>query len=221
MSYQYSSNKSLALTETKQKQIHNTVDNPEEIFDIIQRIGEGAYGAVYKALDKRDGIIYAIKIMQYDDAEMDIDKEILMLKTINSPNIIQCKESYLRDDNLWIIMDFCNIGSILDVMRVTQNTLKEEQIQIIMRECLIALKYLHSKQIICGNMKASNIMLSNTISTKNDAKIELLVYGYIRKQNLKYNHWIPNELTLYIISFYRDYKESKGIIKLGLFIIPI
>ena len=69
----------------------------------LQRIGEGSYGAVYKALDKRDGSMVAVKALAIDTADANtLQKEIHILQTCASPHIVNYKGSYVKDNDLWV-----------------------------------------------------------------------------------------------------------------------
>eukprot|EP01084_Bolivina_argentea_P179732 310551_1 len=134
--------------------------DPEDIFDIIQPLGEGAYGMVYKALDKRDGELVALKIMPFEENEINIQEQLL-IKSLKSPYIINIKEHYIHEDNIWFVMDYCSGGDVHDLMQVTGHNLDEQKIQIIMRESLKGLKYLHNKHILHTNIKARNILIDH------------------------------------------------------------
>eukprot|EP01083_Nonionella_stella_P124980 377776_1 len=138
-----------------------SAEDPEDIFDIIQPIGEGAFGAVYKALDKRDGELVAIKIMPMEVQSGSIEKEIQALRSCKSPYVVQFRGSYKKDDNIWLAMEYCGAGSVLDIMRVTGENLNEDQIQVVMRESLKGLEYLHSKNIVHRDIKACNVLLDD------------------------------------------------------------
>eukprot|EP01083_Nonionella_stella_P209840 760282_1 len=88
-----------------------SAEDPEAIFDIIQPLGEGAFGMVYKALDKRDGELVAIKIVPLEVESGSIEKEIQALRSCKSPYVVQFRESYKKDDNIWIVTEYCGAGS--------------------------------------------------------------------------------------------------------------
>eukprot|EP01084_Bolivina_argentea_P297582 512694_1 len=135
--------------------------DPEDIFDIIQPLGEGAFGMVYKALDKRDGELVAIKIMPVEVESGSMEKEIQLLRSCKSHYIVNFRGSYIKDDNIWLAMEYCGAGSVLDIMRVTGENLNEDQIQVVMRESLKGLEYLHSKKLVHRDIKAANVLLNH------------------------------------------------------------
>jgi len=137
--------------------------DPSEIFQVLAKLGEGSYGSVYKAIDKRDGQIVAIKVLQTDseDDTAELQKEVNILKECHSSHIVAYKGTYEKDGNIWIAMEYCGAGSICDLMAICEKTLLEDQIAIIMRMSLQGLQYLHSQKIIHRDIKSGNILLNH------------------------------------------------------------
>ena len=147
-------------------EIHSNED-PEDIFDIIQPLGEGAYASVYKALDKRDGELVALKIMKMDDEMGDMEKEVLIMKKCKSKHVVKFVGSWVKDNNLWLAIEYCGAGAILDIMKVN-GTLTEEEICVVMRESLKGLWYLHTRKpkLLHRDIKAGNILMNHTGACK-------------------------------------------------------
>jgi len=135
--------------------------DPDEIFGIIQPLGEGAFGMVYKAVDQRDGELVAVKIMPQEVEMGNMEKEIKLLKSCKSPYIVNFRGAYIKEEMIWIAMEYCGAGSVLDLMKVTGKNLDEEQIQIVMKESLKGLEYLHSKKLVHRDIKAGNVLLNH------------------------------------------------------------
>eukprot|EP01084_Bolivina_argentea_P179726 310541_1 len=134
--------------------------DPEEIFDILLPIGEGAYGSVYKALDNRDGHLVALKIMPLETESVNLEAEVSIMKRCNSPYIVNFKGAFLKDDNIWLAMEYCGAGSVIDIMRATNKMFTENEICVVMREILYGLMYLHSHKLIHRDIKSGNILLN-------------------------------------------------------------
>ena len=135
-------------------------EDPEEKFQIIEKLGQGNYGSVYKVLDKKTGQILAAKIATLCGNIESFKKEINVLKQCNSPYILEYFGSYIKNDSIWIIIEYCDGGSVLDLMRITERNLTEEQIASIITMVLNGLSFLHEQKKIHRDIKAGNILLT-------------------------------------------------------------
>eukprot|EP00047_Mylnosiga_fluctuans_P024707 m.168528 g.168528 ORF g.168528 m.168528 type:complete len:440 (+) comp9910_c1_seq9:5217-6536(+) len=134
--------------------------DPDEVFEILEKLGEGAYGAVYKGLHKASGKLIAIKQVLVDSDLQDIVKEISIMQQCENNFIVKYFGSYFKRSDLWIIMEYCAAGSVSDIIRFRNKTLKENEIAPIVKSTLKGLEYLHSKRKIHRDIKAGNILLN-------------------------------------------------------------
>jgi serine/threonine kinase 3 len=132
-----------------------------DVFDIKFKIGKGSYGDVFKATHKESRQEVAIKIIPIDsDDLLEIVREISIMQQCDSSFIVKYYGSYMKDSDLYIIMEYCGAGSASDIMKLLNKTFTENEIAIILTDTLKGLEYLHLKKKIHRDIKAGNILLT-------------------------------------------------------------
>ncbi|XP_035793786.1 serine/threonine-protein kinase 3-like isoform X1 [Anopheles albimanus] len=134
---------------------------PDEVFDILCKLGEGSYGSVYMALHKESEQVLAIKQVPVDTDLQEIIKEISIMQQCDSPYVVKYYGSYFKNTDLWIVMEYCGAGSVSDIMRLRKKTLSEDEIATILIDTLKGLEYLHLRRKIHRDIKAGNILLNS------------------------------------------------------------
>jgi len=140
--------------------------NPEEIFELLELLGEGSYGSVYKGRHRSSGNIFAVKIIPATGDLNSLKREIMILKESRSPYIVSYYGSYLRDNKLWLIMEYCGAGSAADLLKIRKQTFNEIQISSILYAALKGLEYLHESKKVHRDIKAGNILLDSAGNAK-------------------------------------------------------
>ncbi|XP_012691680.1 serine/threonine-protein kinase PAK 1 [Clupea harengus] len=149
-----------------------SVGDPKKKYTRFEKIGQGASGTVYTAIDIATGQEVAIKQMnlQQQPKKELIINEILVMRENKNPNIVNYLDSYLVGDELWVVMEYLAGGSLTDV--VTETCMDEAQIAAVCRECLQALEFLHLSQVIHRDIKSDNILLGM------DGSVKLTDFGF-------------------------------------------
>lgn len=149
-----------------------SVGDPTRKYTKMEKIGQGASGTVYTAIESSTGMEVAIKrmnISQQPKKELIIN-EILVMRENKHPNVVNYLDSYLVSEELWVVMEYLPGGSLTDV--VTETCMDEGQIAAVCREVLQALEFLHTNQVIHRDIKSDNILLGL------DGSVKLTDFGF-------------------------------------------
>ena len=149
--------------------------NPEDLFILLNPIGQGAFGSVFKAMHKSTNKLYAIKIIDYsknNNSENNniinynynsIQQETSLMKLLNDSNyVVKYYGSYFsrKTNTLWLILEYCAAGSVIDLMLSMNRTFSEIEVATIIEMVLKGLVDIHKKNLIHRDIKGANILLS-------------------------------------------------------------
>ncbi|KAJ7638813.1 kinase-like domain-containing protein [Roridomyces roridus] len=146
--------------------------NPASQYTLLEKLGTGSFGTVYKAMHNETKQIVAIKQIDLEDSDDDISEiqqEIASLAQCDSEYVTRYYGSFVVAYKLWIVMEYLAGGSCLDLLK--PGTFTEAHIAVICRELLLGLDYLHTEGTIHRDIKAANILLSSS------GKVKLADFG--------------------------------------------
>mmetsp|Transcript_3850 Transcript_3850/g.4983 ORF Transcript_3850/g.4983 Transcript_3850/m.4983 type:complete len:804 (-) Transcript_3850:45-2456(-) len=149
------------------------MEDPNTLYSDLTKIGEGASGSVYSAVQNATGKKLAIKQMvlcRQPKPDVLIN-EILLMKCCQHPAIVGFHDSFLLEETLWVIMELVEGEDLTQVL--TCNDLTEPHIALITRESLLALDHLHQQRIIHRDIKSDNMMVSGV-----SGEIKLTDFGF-------------------------------------------
>lgn len=144
-------------------------------FQIISKLGEGAYSAVYKVKRQTDGVEYAlkrVKLQNLNDKEKDNAlNEIRILASIRHPNVICYKEAFWErnSSSLCIIMELSNDGDLFQKICAYKKKgtyIEEKEIWSIQTQMIKGIKAQHDLKIFHRDLKSANVFLSKDGTVK-------------------------------------------------------
>uniref|UniRef100_A0AAQ6A925 Myosin IIIB n=1 Tax=Amphiprion ocellaris TaxID=80972 RepID=A0AAQ6A925_AMPOC len=144
--------------------------DPSGNWDIVETIGKGTYGKVYRVTNKKDGSQAAVKVLDpINDVDEEIEAEYNILRSLsNHPNVVKFYGMFYKSDNLsggqlWLVLELCNGGSVTELIKsllMRSQRLQEPVISYILYSALLGLQHLHNNRIIHRDVKGNNILLT-------------------------------------------------------------
>lgn len=137
-------------------------EDPTELFELLNLIGQGSYGSVYQAFSLRTNEIVAVKRMPLESDPTDLLKEVQFLQRLHDPYVVSYQGSYIQKEEaeIWIVLEFCGGGAVSDLMRDSRRTLTEEETSYVLCSTLLGLENLHRQRIVHRDLKANNLLVT-------------------------------------------------------------
>ena len=147
-----------------------------EDFEILKRLGKGAFGQVYKVKSKINNKVYAMKIINIIKLKENNEKayqltlnETAFLESLSHPHIIKYYKNFSQGDNLYIIIEFVENGDLdcfMKAHKIFNKHIQEEEIWNLLLQCMDALQYVHSRGVIHRDIKPENLLMDNNMIVK-------------------------------------------------------
>ncbi|XP_032532572.1 serine/threonine-protein kinase PAK 3-like isoform X2 [Chiroxiphia lanceolata] len=158
-----------------------SVGDPLQKYIELENIGSGAFGAVCKALDTATGGQVAIKKISLQETSKELTlNEIEVMRTNRNSNIVNYLDSYIVEEELWLVMEYVDGGTLYDV--ISETCMSEGQMAAVSRECLQGLYFLHSNGVIHRDIKSSNILI------RTDGSVKLADFGLSAQLSLEQSY---------------------------------
>jgi protein-serine/threonine kinase len=161
--YEESKTPELSLEENLR---HGSEEVSFSSFTILEQLGEGSFGKVYKVIKKNSREVYAMKVLSKkflsDNNQLKYAiSECKIMRTIRHPFILTLHYAFQTPKNLFIVLEYCPNGDLMRHLS-ERNRFSEATSKFYMAEVIMALEYLHALDVVYRDLKPENILLDRT-----------------------------------------------------------
>ncbi|GMH45985.1 hypothetical protein BSKO_13949 [Bryopsis sp. KO-2023] len=139
-------------------------------FELLEELGSGSFGIVWKGRRKVDDLLYAIKQLRMTTMSRqekdDCFREVTVLASLDHPNVTKYYDSFVHEESLYIVMEYAEGGTLQDLIKKQDGPVPEDMIWKVFMQVLQALHYIHSKKILHRDIKSMNIFLDRKSTVK-------------------------------------------------------
>jgi serine/threonine protein kinase len=136
----------------------------------LKRLGQGASGIVYSAIDRRNGRSVALKIASASELQ-DLANEIGLQSMSKHANIVECIEAYVHQREVCMVMELMKGGNLTDCLDV-DNPVPEPAIAYVCKQLLMALCFMHRQHRLHRDIKSDNILINN------EGEVKIADFGF-------------------------------------------
>ena len=222
-------NKNLTFKCEKNNFIRMKTKSLFDEYEIKEKLGEGAYGVIYKVQQKTTNFLRAIKALKRKHVHSaTFSNEIAILRTIDYPNIIKLFDCYYDSNYYYMVEEYCYGSDLFDYIQ-KEVSFSEKKAAIIFKQLISAVNHLHKKKIVHRDLKPENINFiknnnndnnnnNNNNNNKDDIFIKIIDFG--TSVSIKNEDILTQELgTIYYIApevFKNNYNEKADIWSCGI-----
>lgn len=139
-------------------------------FKVLEKIGSGSYGVVFKAVRKVDKLVYAMKEIDLQGMSRKEQEECIretrVLSSLDCDQIIKYYDSFLERGKLYIITEYAGNGNLHDYIKKQKQKLSEELVWKLFIQILLGLNHMHSRKILHRDIKTLNVFLNEETDVK-------------------------------------------------------
>ena len=168
--------------------------NSNTKYDKLEKIGEGAYGVVYKAKDKQSGELVALKRIRLDADEEGVPctaiREISLLKELRHDNIVRLIDVVHSERKLTLVFEYLEMD-LKKFMDVNNHDLDAATVQHFLRQLLLGIDYCHQRCVLHRDLKPHNLLISR------DKSLKLADFGLGRAFGIPVKKFTHEAVTLW------------------------
>lgn len=164
-------------------------------FEKVDKIGEGTYGVVYKARNRENGALIALKKIRLEHEDEGVPstaiREISLLKELQHPNIVQLEDVVHNDCSLYLVFEYLD----LDLKRYMDDNASEltpGRVQSYLKQLLLGIAYCHSHRVLHRDLKPQNLLID-----RNNNALKLADFGLARAFGIPIRTYTHEVVTLW------------------------
>ena len=180
-------------------------------YEVLGIVGEGAYGIVYKCLNKETNKYVAVKKFKETQDKLvqkTMKRELAMLQMLHHENVVEFQESFVSKGNFFLVFEYVE-KNLLEVLEESPHGLSPKLIRSLVYQMCKAVDYLHKNNMIHRDVKPENLLIDEKLNLK------LCDFGFARKVKLNKNNNNVDTMTDYVAT--RWYRSPELLLSGGIY----